>query len=100
MKTHTMTRAVAVLALAVATGACDTGLTEVNENPNNPENVPLESVLQSGIWQLASNSAGRGVFGEWTTMFHVSLWAQHLAQSTYNDEDKYTPREGIPDNIG
>jgi hypothetical protein len=99
MKTTRMIRAVAVLALTFAAGACDTGLTEVNENPNNPENVPLESILQSGIWQLAANSAGRGVFGEWTTMFHVSLWPQHLAQSTYNDEDRYTHREGIPDNI-
>src|SRR5688572_29662075 len=93
------TRAVTVLALLAATSACDTGLTEVNENPNNPENVPVESVLLSGIWQLTSNSAGRGVFGEWTTLFHTNLWAQHVAQSAYNDEDHYNPRPGINDNI-
>jgi hypothetical protein len=61
--------------------------------------VSVESLLQSGIWQLAANSAGRGVFGEWTTLYHVSTWAQHTAQAAYNDEDRYTPRAGIPENI-
>ena len=36
MNTTKTTRAVAMLALIGATSACDTGLTEVNENPNNP----------------------------------------------------------------
>ena len=89
----------AVLALAVSLGACDQNLTEINENPNAPETVPVQSILSSGLWDLVANAPGRGVFGEWTTMYHTYLWPQHLAQSAYNDEDNYVPREGINENI-
>src|SRR5690606_32901564 len=99
IKTSRWTRALAGLALMGAVSAGEDGLTEANENPNNPETVPVQTILLSGIWPLASNEAGRGVFGEWTTLYHVSTWAQHTAESTYNDEDNYVPREGIPDNI-
>ena len=89
----------AVILVLGSTAACDTDLTEINRNPNNPESVPLSTVLGSGIWSLASNSAGRGMFGEWTGLFHTYTWSQYTAQSTYNDEDHYTPREGIPQEI-
>jgi len=89
----------AVFALAVGLGACDQDLTEINENPNAPETVPVESVLSSGIWDMVANAPGRGTHGEWTTMYHTALWPQHLAQSAYNEEDNYTPREGINENI-
>ena len=85
----------AALALLLTGAACDEGLTDINQNPNNPEEVPVTAVLGSGIWDLVSNSAGRGVLGEWTTLFHLNLWAQHIAQATYNEEDLYAPREGI-----
>jgi hypothetical protein len=75
--------------------ACDLGLTGVNDNPNNPETVPVETVLASGIWNLVANSAGRGVLGEWTTLYHTTVWSQHLAQPAYNGEDNYVPRPGI-----
>lgn len=90
---------VPALALVGALAGCDQDLTEINENPNSPEVVPVGAVLSSGIWDLVSNLPGRGVFGEWTTLYHTNLWAQHLAQSAYNDEDGYTPREGINENI-
>ena len=96
--THWARTAAAVLLIG-ATLACDAGLTETNQNPNSPESVPAGSVLGSGIWQLASNNAGRGMFGEWTGLFHTYTWSQYTAESTYNDEDHYTPREGIPGEI-
>jgi hypothetical protein len=86
-------------ALIFATGACDTGLTEVNENPNAPEEVPVENVLASGMLDALANESGVGAFGEWTTLYHTELWAQHLAQAQYNDEDKYNPRAGIPTQV-
>src|SRR5690606_4586245 len=63
------------------------------------EVVPPEAVLAAGIWDLVANAAGRGAFGEWTTLYHTTIWAQHLAQSAYNDEDNYNPREGINERI-
>ena len=99
MKAIRWTKAVTALVLLSGAAACEDGLTETNANPNNPESVPVHSLLQSGIWQLVSNGPGRGVFGEWTSLFHVSIWAQHTAQSAFNDEDNYTPREGVSELI-
>ncbi len=80
-------------------GACDQGLTGVNENPNAPEEVPVNNLLLGGIWDVAQNQGARGVFGQWTMLYHGENWSQHLAQPVYNDEDRYTPRAGIPDLI-
>ena len=88
--------AVPALSLLVAAGACDDGLTDINRNPNAPEDVPVENILASGIWDAVDSNGGTGAFGPWTTLYHTSLWAQHVAQSSYNDEDRYTPRAGIP----
>jgi hypothetical protein len=88
--------AVPALSLMVAAGACDDGLTEVNQNPNAPEDVPVAVLLASGIWDAVDSNTGTGAFGPWTTLYHTELWAQHVAQAAYNDEDRYTPRSGIP----
>lgn len=88
--------AVPALSLLVAAGACDDGLTDINKNPNAPEDVPVEVLLASGIWDAVDSNGGVGAFGPWTTLYHTELWAQHVAQAAYNDEDRYTPRSGIP----
>jgi hypothetical protein len=82
------------LALAGVT-ACDEGLTDVNRNPNAPEVVPIQNVLANGMIRAVGGN-GVGSHGEWMMLYHTSLWPQHLAQPVYNDEDKYTPRAGIP----
>ena len=79
--------------------ACDSGLTEVNENPNAPEVVPVENLLLRGIWDVAAPSNGMGAFGQWAQMYHGENWAQHLGQPIYNDEDQYTPRPGVDESI-
>ncbi|HEX6909228.1 MAG TPA: SusD/RagB family nutrient-binding outer membrane lipoprotein [Longimicrobium sp.] len=94
-KLNTFLRAVPALLLLGAAG-CDDGLTEINRNPNSPENVPVEFLLAAGIWDAVDSNAGVGGFGPWTMLYHTELWAQHIAQAGYNDEDRYTPRTGIP----
>ena len=79
--------------------ACGDGLTETNENPNAPEVVPVENLLLKGIWDVVANRGGRGAFGDWTQIRHGENWAQHLGQPIYNDEDKYTPRAGVNENV-
>ena len=72
------TKAVTALVLLSGATACEDGLTEINANPNNPESVPVHSLLQSGIWQLVSNGPGRGVFGEWTSaLSRLDLGSAH-----------------------
>jgi hypothetical protein len=91
---------VAVLALGMlAFTGCDNGLTEVNENPNAPESVPMNNVLLRGVWDIANNSGERGYFGRWVMLQHSENWVQHLAQPVYNNEDYYEPRAGIPENV-
>lgn len=87
--------AVATLASAIALSACEDNLTEINENPNAPETVPVENVLLSGIWDVTANAGNRGAFGQWTQLYHAENWAQHVAQPVYNDEDFYVPRSGV-----
>jgi len=90
----------ATLALvAMTASACDSGLTEVNQNPNSPENVPVNNLLLGGVRDVAQNGGERGAFGKWIMLYHAENWAQHIAQPVYNDEDQYTPRAGIPDLI-
>lgn len=95
MRVNKLFTAASALGLALATSACDDGLSDINRNPNNPEDVPVAAILASGMWDVVSNAGGRGTHGEWVTLYHTELWAQHVAQSSYNDEDRYTPREGI-----
>ncbi|HEU0013889.1 MAG TPA: SusD/RagB family nutrient-binding outer membrane lipoprotein, partial [Longimicrobium sp.] len=81
-----------VLALALAAGACDEGLTDINRNPNAPEQVPGEYLLANAIVD-AVGSNPHATHGVWYGMYMTDIWSQHLAQSQYNDEDRYTPRE-------
>ena len=84
--------AVPALALALGLGACDNGLTEINENPNAPEQVPGEYLLANAIAD-AVGSNPHATHGVWYGLYMTDIWSQYLAQSQYNDEDRYTPRE-------
>lgn len=87
------------LALMVASGGCEDGLTDVNRNPNAPEQVPPHNLLASGIWNTVVSPASAGSHNAWTMLYHTSLWPQHVAQPVYFSEDRYTPRPGIPNQI-
>ena len=99
MKSKTLRGALPAFALLLAAGACESGLTEANQNPNSPEEVPVEYILASGLWDAVGSNTGVGTHGEWTMLYHTELWAQHVAQAAYNDEDNYVPRPGIPTQI-
>jgi hypothetical protein len=89
MKLKRASMTASVLALALAAGACNDGLTDVNNNPNVPVDVPTSLLIRPAITGTATR--GLGVAMAWN---HAGLWAQHVAQIQYTDEDQYVVRDG------
>lgn len=81
-----------VFALGVT--ACDNdGLTDLNRNPNNPEDVPA-----STLFTTATRSGVARWLGAYS-YFQTEMVAQHLAQIQYPDQDRYA-RLGAADTQG
>jgi hypothetical protein len=59
MRTSKLFAAASALVLALGASACDAGLTEINENPNDPEVVPADNVFASGVSSGVSRAFGR-----------------------------------------
>lgn len=72
--------AVAILAAV----ACDTGLTGVNDNPNDPVNVDASYLLPNAITGAVNSTLGSNLHMDLT-----ALWVQHYAESQYSTEDRY-----------
>ena len=87
MKISRLTAVPSVLALAVAAGACDDGLTDINRNPNGPTEVTAEFLFPQG--SVASVATARGAGFDMT---FTSLFAQHFAKIQYTEEDRYDIR--------
>jgi hypothetical protein len=65
--------------------ACDNDkITEINNNPNSPQDAPAGAVFT----QAAVNAAGRMV-GNGFDLRQMEFLAQHLAEVQYPDEDRY-----------
>jgi hypothetical protein len=80
----------AALALAGGTTACDPDkLTDINRNPNSPEDAPPGPLFTQAARLSASRWLGGGYNLRGTT-----LLAQHLAQVQYPDEDAYSRLTG------
>jgi hypothetical protein len=77
----------AVLALAAVTASCQKDLTGINKNPNNPEVVPAKFLMVPAVRAVGTNS-GAGALGYRMT----GVWAQHIAEMQYADEDRYNFR--------
>ncbi len=80
----------AAAALAAGVTACNNdNLTNINKNPNSPEDVPAASIF---------TTAARSATGTWVgSDFNLrgTEWvAQHLAESQYPDEDDYKRLQG------
>src|SRR5258708_20584818 len=85
--------AIATLAfMGWGAAACDNDkLTELNKNPNSPEDVPAASIFTTA----ARLAAGRWVGGGFN--LRGTEWvAQHLAEVQYPDEDDYKRLQGPP----
>jgi hypothetical protein len=80
----------AATTLVVGAAACNNDkLTDLNKNPNSPEDVPAASIFTTAARTATANWVGnnfnlRGT--EWV--------AQHLAESQYPDEDDYKRLQG------
>jgi hypothetical protein len=88
MRLISKTATAVVLALALAAGACDDNLTDINKNPNSPTDVPTDLLIRPAITNSAGTALGVGM-----TWNHPGLWAQHVAQIQYPDEDRFVVRD-------
>lgn len=70
-----------LLAAILISGACGDGLTEVNENPNGPTDVPAEFLLSTVIYTGAYSINGALMYN------HGAIWAQHFVQLQLPDSD-------------
>ncbi len=71
-----------VVSLVWAAGACGS-LTEVNENPNAPSDVPAALLLPNAI-----RLAVEDVYGASQYFSHTGIWPQHIVQIQYPDEEE------------
>ncbi len=73
------------VALAVGASACNNdSLTNINKNPNSPEDVPATTLFTTAARNSASYWLGSGYNNR-----EASFVAQHLAEQQYPDEDRY-----------
>src|SRR5256714_7807536 len=78
------------LALALGAAACNTDkLTNLNENPNNPVDVPIGSLFTN-----ATASAVAGYFAAFEDLRGGEVLTQHVAEVQYPDGDRYTRLTG------
>lgn len=77
-------RPATALVLVAVVGGCADGLTELNENPNEPVSVGAEFLLPSAIVSGATRAHGSSL-----NMDLVGLWVQHYAEHLYTTEDVY-----------
>jgi hypothetical protein len=82
MKIKIARASVAVLALVTAV-ACKTDLTALNQNPNSPTTAPAGPLFTS-----ATRSSLQTLQNSFNTLSLTSLFAQHIAQIQYIDEDR------------
>jgi Starch-binding associating with outer membrane len=73
------------IALLLAATACNTDkLTNLNNNPNNPADVPVATLFTNG-----TASAVNRWLGDTYDLRATEFLAQHLAEVQYPDEDRY-----------
>ncbi len=81
MTTNHLATIAAGVALALSAAACNPErLTNLNRDPNNPTDAPPGPLFTNAV-----NTAVR----RWLPLNNVGIMAQHLAQTTYPQEDEY-----------
>ena len=81
MKRTKLSVTLAVAALS-ATTACQTDLTGLNSNPNAPTDAPASALFTNAVVAAVGRWAGAG------QLSGTELFAQHLAQVQYVEEDR------------
>lgn len=85
-------RSALVLGLAWSMTACDDGLTEVNDDPNAPTDVPAQFLLPQAIRSGVELS-----FGATMQLSHTGVFAQQVSQIQYADEEQGIVRPSTMD---
>lgn len=89
MKTHMpVVRAVLAGALAASAAACDDGLTDLNQNPNQPTVVSPEYLFTNATEAAVTRAMGAGLHMDLT-----ALWVQHYGEMRYTEEDRFELRD-------
>lgn len=89
MSIRRASRAVTAFCFALVLAGCSDGLTELNENPNEPVSVGAEFLLPSAIVAGAERFHGDGL-----NMDLTGLWVQHYAEHRYAIQDRYEITDG------
>ncbi len=82
MKLTRFSAALGIVA-AMATTSCKTDLTGINTNPNSPTSAPAGSLFTNATATTVSRFSGVGM-----TMSGNALFANHISQVQYLDEDR------------
>jgi hypothetical protein len=68
--------------------SCTKDFEEMNQNPNNPVDVPAINIFTNAVY----NSINRQL-GGWMQHTYLGPWSQQWCKIQYIDEDKYMPRD-------
>lgn len=83
MKRIQLARAALVVGLIWAVSACDS-LTDINTNPNSPTDVGPGLLLPNAL----RNGVEGGAYSNWQSMSHTGVWAYHIVEIQYPDEER------------
>jgi hypothetical protein len=84
-----LSRAALLAALASGASACERGLTELNENPNQPETAAAEYLFTNAVEAAVGRTTGDGL-----NMDLTGLFVQHYAESRFSEQDRYEISDG------
>lgn len=74
-------------------GGCTKDFDEMNISPNQPTEVPPQYLLTSAEKNLAAF-----MWDEWWNGRFGNLYSQFWSQTSYTDESRYSPRDGVLNN--
>ena len=80
MNSYALINRVLAASLVLALGACDSGLTDVNDNPNAPTDVAARFLLPQSL-----RAGVEATFGGGEMLSHTAIWPQQAVQIQYPD---------------
>jgi hypothetical protein len=91
--------AVACAAVLLGAAACNPdSLTNLNKNPNAPNAVGTTRLFPAGVLgSVYNNLLTTGVFSPRMQLYFGELWAQHMAEWQYPNDDQYAIQPTVVD---